>query len=99
MSCLLLNNVGTQLFQLICLLVLKLIVHFLTKAVTPDYLKGTDSKLTVKGKVDIMIKEGFDLKKSELENSQKIIKGPYKYLSKINNFMSLEALCNFLMAI
>jgi hypothetical protein len=81
-------------------LLLKLLVSILTRATEPKFIKeNRNKKLGELEKVEKMMQEQLDIKKSEEENNEKLLKGPYKYFSKLNDLLCVEFFCNFLMAI
>lgn len=46
-----------------------------------------------------MMAKDLDIRKTEAQNQESQVTGPYKFFSKINSFLCVEFFCNFIMAI
>lgn len=65
------NNIGAQVIQVSAVLLLKLIFYLLTKLTEPKFVKEKNKKVGELEKVEKMMKEELDIKKSEAENQEK----------------------------
>jgi hypothetical protein len=91
MSCSMINNVGTFVFQILGLLALKCVFSILAALTTPKKIK-TEQKLPrlerVKSKVERMMEE-------QIQNKTK----SRNIFEKANDFLSIEFFANYMMAI